>query len=215
MNLQFFSFANIAENIVMWLLGFSSVVSLSLILERYFYLKKISKESVRTLEAIEKGLATSRLEVLDDVAKSPDSILSRACLYATKHIEESGEQGLQEVFNTYTITVRPKLERSLSYLGSIGSNAPYVGLLGTVLGIMKTFHDMSQASSDAGQKVVMAGISFSLVATAAGLSVAIPSVYFFNYFHKKVQSILDALSALSELSIAYAKKRGRKNEIKV
>ena len=130
--------------------------------------------------------------------------------YALIHIEESGEKGLEEIFNTFSITLRPKMEKFLSFLGTIGSNAPYIGLLGTVLGIMKAFHDMTHATSDAGQKVVMAGISLALVATASGLAVAIPSVMFYNYFNKKVQSIFDALNAVRELCLAYAKTIGSK-----
>jgi biopolymer transport protein TolQ len=132
--------------------------------------------------------------------------MGSAAAYAVKHIETSGDKGLEEIFNTYSLTQRPKMEKYLSFLGTVGSNAPYIGLLGTVLGIMKAFHDMTIASSEAGQKVVMAGISMALVATATGLAVAIPSVIAYNYFNKKVQAIFDALNGVKELSLAFAKK---------
>lgn len=92
-------------------------------------------------------------------------------------------------------------------MATIGSNAPYIGLLGTVMGIMKAFHDLSQAS-EGGQQAVMAGISAALVATAAGLFVAIPAVLAYNYFSKQARSILQNLDLTKELCISMAKKKG-------
>lgn len=207
---QLFSMAHYADQAVLWLLVTLSILSFAIILERYFYLNKVYKDSRVMLERIEKALLENNLADVKEMAKIQDSVMGTAAAYGVKHIEQSGEKGLEEIFNTFTITLRPKMEKFLSFLGTIGSNAPYIGLLGTVLGIMKAFHDMTQASSEAGQKVVMAGISMALVATATGLAVAIPSVAAYNYFNKKVQSVFDALSAVRELCLAYAKNLGAK-----
>jgi len=207
---QLFSLAHYADQAILWLLVVLSVISLAIILERFFFLNKIYKDSQVMLEKIENALLENRLSDVRELAKVENSVMGKAAAYAVKHIEHSGDLGLEEIFNTFTITLRPKMEKFLSFLGTIGSNAPYIGLLGTVLGIMKAFHDMTQASNEAGQKVVMAGISMALVATATGLAVAIPSVAAYNYFNKKVQSIFDALSGVRELSLAYAKNLGAK-----
>ena len=207
---QLFSIAHYADQAVLWILIGLSVVSLGIILERFFFLNSIHKDSKEVLEKIELALKENRLSEIKELAKNTNSVMGKAATYALIHIEESGEKGLEEIFNTFSITLRPKMEKFLSFLGTIGSNAPYIGLLGTVLGIMKAFHDMTHATSDAGQKVVMAGISLALVATASGLAVAIPSVMFYNYFNKKVQSIFDALNAVRELCLAYAKTIGSK-----
>jgi biopolymer transport protein TolQ len=207
---QLFSLAHYADQAVLWILVLLSIVSLAIILERFFFLNKISKDSKAVLSRIESALKENRLNEVNELAKDTSTVMGQAASYAIKHIEKSGPAGLEEIFNTFTITVRPKMEKSLSFLGTIGSNAPYIGLLGTVLGIMKAFHDMTQATSDAGQKVVMAGISVALVATAAGLAVAIPSVISYNYFNKKVQSIIDALNAVRELCLAYSKNGDKK-----
>lgn len=207
---QLFSIAHYADQAVLWILIGLSVVSLGIILERLFFLNSIHKDSKEVLEKIELALKENRLSEIKELAKNTNSVMGKAATYALIHIEESGEKGLEEIFNTFSITLRPKMEKFLSFLGTIGSNAPYIGLLGTVLGIMKAFHDITHATSDAGQKVVMAGISLALVATASGLAVAIPSVMFYNYFNKKVQSIFDALNAVRELCLAYAKTIGSK-----
>ena len=84
---------------------------------------------------------------------------------------------------------RLRLERRLPFLATLGSNGPFVGLFGTVLGIIKAFHDLAATAgtAGAGASTVMAGISEALVATAIGLLVAIPAVVAFNYFSRRVR----------------------------
>jgi biopolymer transport protein ExbB len=141
------------------------------------------------------------------MSKNPDTIEGRALGYAMKHIKDSGSKGLEEAFNSYALTERPELEKFLNFLATVGSNAPYIGLLGTVLGIMKAFNDLA-SSAEAGQQTVMAGISLALVATAAGLFVAIPAVISYNYYQRQVRGVLSGLDAVKELCLAYAKKKG-------
>ncbi|MBI5328242.1 MAG: MotA/TolQ/ExbB proton channel family protein [Deltaproteobacteria bacterium] len=80
------------------------------------------------------------------------------------------------------------LERYLGMLGTIGSTAPFVGLFGTVLGIIRAFHDLA-VMEGAGPSVVADGIAEALVATAAGLFVAVPAVIAYNYFTRKINSL--------------------------
>ncbi len=81
------------------------------------------------------------------------------------------------------------LEKRLGILATFGNNAPFIGLFGTVLGVMKAFHDLG-VSNEFGVRVVMEGISQALVATALGLFVAIPCVMSYNYFVRKIKKIL-------------------------
>ena len=78
-----------------------------------------------------------------------------------------------------------KLTNNLTIISSIGSNAPYVGLLGTVVGIMITFYDIGQGG-DINPKIIMVGLALALKATAAGLVVAIPAIIFYNGLLRKV-----------------------------
>lgn len=210
MNEQLFSFAHYADQLVLMFLIGLSIISFAIIAERTIYLRSIHKDATQILRKIEAALGEKNLQEISHLVEAKNSLFTPTALYTVHHIEQFGDKGLEEIFNTFSLTLRPKLERFLSFLGTIGSNAPYVGLLGTVLGIMKAFHDMTHSTSEAGQKAVMAGISMALVATAAGLAVAIPSVAFYNYFNKKVQSIFDTLSGLKEISLAYAKSLGEK-----
>jgi biopolymer transport protein ExbB len=100
-----------------------------------------------------------------------------------------------------------KLERNLAFLGTLGNNAPFIGLFGTVLGIIRAFHELS-GNQAGGVAVVMAGISDALVATAVGLLVAIPAVVGFNYFNRRVRQSLANVDALAHVVLAQLKGEG-------
>jgi biopolymer transport protein ExbB len=91
-------------------------------------------------------------------------------------------------------------ERNLSVLATIGNNAPFIGLFGTVLGIIKAFHDLSQQATT-GAATVTSGISEALVATAIGLLVAIPAVIAFNLFQRRVKTALAEAESLKSFLV--------------
>jgi len=204
---KIFAVAHLADQVVLWILVILSILSIGMILERYFALRKVGNQSAQVRARIRMALQSNSVEDVETIAKDIDSLEGRAASYALKHMKDNGSKGLEEVFNTFSLTERPDLERFLSFLATVGSNAPYIGLLGTVLGIMKAFNDLAQAP-EAGQQTVMAGISLALVATAAGLFVAIPAVIFYNHFSKKVRGVMQGLESVKELCLAYAKKKG-------
>lgn len=201
------SVAHYLDQVVLWVLIILSILSVGMILERFVSLRKAAENSQKIRARIKMALQANSVDDFEQIARDTESLEGRAASYALRHMKDSGSKGLEEVFNTYALTERPDLERFLSFLATIGSNAPYIGLFGTVLGIMKAFNDLAQ-STDAGQQTVMAGIALALIATAAGLFVAIPAVISYNYFNKRVKSIFQSLEAVKELGLAYAKKKG-------
>jgi biopolymer transport protein ExbB/TolQ len=90
-----------------------------------------------------------------------------------------------------------KLERYLSILGTLGNIAPFIGLFGTVVGIIRAFRDLA-VSGSGGPSVVAAGISEALITTAAGLVVAIPAVIAYNYFLRRVGTVMTEIEAASK-----------------
>jgi biopolymer transport protein ExbB len=205
---KIFGIANVADQSVLYILILLSVLSIGMILERFFALRRVASESRNMRSRVRMALQTHSLEDVESLAKNPDALEGRALTMGLRYIKDHGTQGLEEVFNSFALNERPELERYLNFLATIGSNAPYVGLLGTVLGIMKAFHDLATAA-EAGQQTVMAGISSALVATATGLFVAIPAVIFYNYFQRQVRGILQNLDSVKELCLAYAKSKGK------
>ena len=206
MSEKIFSVAQYADQLVLFVLACMSVLSVGMILERFLALKSISDKSLNIRAKIKKALVGNNLAEFENLAKD-DSIEGRAAAQALHHLKSSGIPGFEEVFNTYVLNERPDLEKYLAVLATIASNAPFIGLLGTVLGIMKAFNDLAQ-TTNAGQQTVMAGISVALIATAAGLFVAIPAGMFFNFYTRKVKGILTSLECVKELGLAYAKKKG-------
>lgn len=204
---KIFAAAQVIDQAVLILLLLLSIISIGVIIERFFSLRKVAKESERVRARIKLAVGSQSLNDIEDIGRDITTIEGRAVNHALKHIKESGSKGLEEVFNSISMLERPELEKSLNFLATIGSNAPYIGLFGTVLGIMKAFNDLAQ-STDAGQQTVMAGISTALVATAAGLFVAIPAVISYNAFQKKVKSILQNMDLVKEFCLAFAKKKG-------
>lgn len=187
---------------ILWLLIVLSLISFTIIFERFFSLYSIKKSSDKINKRLKDALSTNNYEDLDYLSKDRDTLEGRALSIGIRHIRENGSDGLAESFNSFALMEKPKLERSLNFLATIGSNAPFIGLLGTVLGIMKAFKDLSGAQGNV--SVVMTGIAEALVATAVGLFVAIPAVMAYNYFQRQVKGILTNLEAVKEMCVAYA-----------
>lgn len=204
---KIFAVAHVADQAVLVLLLILSILSIGMIFERFFALRRVSAESQKVRTRIRAALQGNSVEDFEDIARDPSSLEGRAASYALRHMKDAGSKGVEELFNTYALTEKPDLDKFLGFLATVGSNAPYIGLFGTVLGIMKAFQDLA-ASPEAGQQTVMAGISSALIATAIGLFVAIPAVIFYNYYSKQVRGIMQSLESVKELCLAYSKKKG-------
>jgi biopolymer transport protein ExbB len=111
---------------------------------------------------------------------------------------QRGPQACAEAMLSAKSRLKGKLDARLAVLGTIGSNAPFIGLLGTVLGIIKAATDLT-AKDNPDPTAVMAGVFEALVATAVGLFVAIPAVIFYNYFQRKVKGTLARVDSLAHL----------------
>jgi biopolymer transport protein ExbB len=120
-----------------------------------------------------------------------------------------GPQAADKAMQSATALERSRLERWLAYLGTVGNNAPFVGLFGTVVGVVGAFDNLGHATSataSAGQaasQAVMSSISEALVATAVGIFVALPAVAFYNYFQRRIAQLLSGAEVLTNLVLAY------------
>jgi len=201
-----FKIADFSAHGILYLMGLVSVLSISIMIERYFSLRKVSAQSKELARDFRSVLANQDLNQIEALSKKSDSLEGKALGYGLNYVQKNGANGLDDIFNSFKTVERPGLEKNLNLLGTIASNAPYVGLLGTVMGIMKAFNDLALAPGQ-GNEVVMAGIGHALVSTAIGLAVAIPAVIAFNLFNKKVGMVLDNIDAARDLCLAYTKSR--------
>jgi biopolymer transport protein ExbB len=113
-----------------------------------------------------------------------------------------GSKSAAEAMEGERLRLGQLLEKRLGFLGTLGANAPFIGLFGTVLGIIHAFKDLALTEGGGGP-AVMAGIAEALVATAVGLLVAIPAVMAYNLFHRRLHTILERSQRLSRLLLTY------------
>jgi biopolymer transport protein TolQ len=187
---------------ILYLMIFLSICSVAVIIERFFYLRSMLSTSKKMAERAREALRANDLKILDDMSRNHEALEGRMLATALRYQGAKGSSGLVEVMDGFLLMERPALEKNLGFLNTLGNNAPFIGLLGTVLGVVKAFADL--AGSQGNPSVVMAGISEALVATAIGLFVAIPAVAAYNYFIKQVRLIMNSAESIKQLCIAYA-----------
>lgn len=201
-----FKIAEASAQGILYIMGLMSILSVGIMIERYFSLKKVGTSSTGVAHGFKALMASKDLDQIVKMSEDTVSLEGRALEQGLTFVKKHGASGLDELINSFKIIEKPGLEKNLNVLGTIASNAPYVGLLGTVMGIMKAFNDLATAPGQ-GNEVVMAGIAHALVSTAIGLAVAIPAVVAFNFFQKKVGLILSNIDAARDLCLAYTKSR--------
>lgn len=200
---KFFVLAQYGHDFTLYLLVILSIFSIAFIFERARTLSAALSKSEAVTKQLQETLQENSLKEFANYSPDKDSFVGKAVAYGLRHSREHGSKGLEEVFTSYSLNERPALEKYLNFLATVGSNAPFIGLLGTVFGIMEAFRAL--ATSQGEITAVMVGISDALVATAIGLIVAIPAVVAYNHFQKKVKRILQTLESAKDLCVAYAK----------
>lgn len=192
---------------VIYLLILASVFTLAVIVERGLVLIRERK----FFQGFRSGVA-DRLNQGD--VKSAEALVRKApgvaagFLLAGLARPEAGPAAVEERLAAARIEAKYQLERRLWVLGTLGNNAPFVGLFGTVLGVIKAFADLAGAEGS-GPEVVMAGLSEALIATAVGLLVAIPAVMAYNYLMKRAGELLADMDSLSRRLLAALKESSR------
>lgn len=201
MNERIFAIAHYVDQGVLYLLLSLCFLSMIMIFERFSFLKKRTSHSKMRQQELKEVLETQDYARLEKMVTNLDEVEDKAIFLSLEHFKKYNESGVEEIFRYVSQSEKPKYEKFLGFLATVGSNGPYIGLFGTVLGIMKAFNDMGASSS--GGSSVMAGISSALIATAAGLMVAIPAVLAFNFFSRQVKSIFTNLESCKELLFLY------------
>jgi len=172
---------------VLWILACLSVLSIALMLERLAY---FSSHRLPDSASLAGQLARGEFEAVRRAIGQRMGMEASVIRDALAAIPQ-GPDTVEQVIASAIARERPQYERSLSFLGTLGNNAPFIGLFGTVLGIIKAFHDLGRTvvRGSAIQQTVMTGISEALVATAVGLAVAIPAVVAFNAFNRWLKTM--------------------------
>lgn len=188
---------------VLWLLIGLSLLSVAVMAERILFFRRhaIDVESVRRKFAnlLDAGDMRGAATLLEGY----DSLETNVVLYGLRDYAR-GPEAVADLLQAAARKERARYERRLPLLATIASNAPFVGLFGTVLGIIRAFNDLSSNMADA-SGAVMSGIAEALLATAVGLLVAIPAVVAFNMLKTRVKGITDDGNLLAASLLAHLK----------
>jgi biopolymer transport protein ExbB/TolQ len=175
---------------VLYLLIILSVASVAIIAERWMFYRKHAVDADAIRKELSGNLDRGDFEAAATALRRHDALETNSVL-AGLLAYEKGPESVEDLVSGALGREKARYERRLSFLATVASNAPYIGLFGTVLGIIRAFRDLSLNMSEA-SSAVMAGISEALLATAIGLLVAIPAVVANNVFKGCVkQSVID------------------------
>ncbi len=174
---------------VMYVLIFCSILTVAVILQKLFIFRKLKKinrfallDSVKS--KVIEGDINGAIELCQKESNPYCAVLLAGLLQQGK-----GEMAVESAMERAVAEETIKLEEYTGIVGTIGNTAVYIGLFGTVIGIMRAFHDIA-TMGQGGMNTVIVGVSEALIATATGLLVAIPSVVAFNYFITRIDRIV-------------------------
>lgn len=174
----------------MYILLFCSFISVTILLERLLYYRKRARtERTEFMLKIKRALKNGNLERAKEICRDSLAPFSEV-VYSGIELHGRSEKEVSNAMEREITIETTKLERYTSIVATIGNTAVYIGLFGTVLGIIRAFHDIAAAGSG-GMAIVIGGVAEALVCTATGLFVAIPAVIAYNYFTKRVEHFIN------------------------
>jgi len=186
-----------------------SVLSIAIIIERCIYYRRRSRtKRAEFMKLVSKELDNTNIGRALGVCKDIDTPFS-SVVYSGLILHGHNEVVISNAMEREIVVETTKLEKYITVVGTIGSTAVYIGLFGTVLGIIRAFHDIS-ASGTGGISVVIDGISEALVCTASGLCVAVPAVIAYNYFVNQIKVQASAMDDFSSRFIDYMEREAAK-----
>ncbi len=203
---------NTGSQWVMWLLVILSIVSVAIIIERALALRSLRTDLTGLRRSLVEGLVDGgfvKARALMIGCRHPAALVALRGL--SRPESETTPKGAEEAMFAESVAQKRTLERRFSFLATLGANAPFIGLFGTVVGILQAFdalgHSAVGSASALAPQAVMSSISEALVATAIGLGVAIPAVVAYNSLEKVVKSALEDAEIFSREILSYLQSR--------
>lgn len=190
------------SGLVIGIMGVMSVYLMAVIIVRFNFFRKIQADSQRLLEEAKNALLKNDPKALANIRgqRASDPPI-RILISAGMSHPELGATDLAEVLAVTRMRQSERLQEGLSVFGTMAAVAPFVGLLGTVIGIVESFNSLA-SSGAAGPNVVASGVATALWATAAGLVVAIPAVVAYNVFRGKAKKMMTDMEVVSREILA-------------
>ncbi len=194
------AFTLLGSEWVLWLLVLLSILSVAVMVERGIAMSGRWVDFESAGEKLQGAIAKGDLKAARELLGEPKSPEVRVALVGLEQLPR-GITPAVEAMASARSRERLALEKHLGILGTLGNNAPFIGLFGTVIGIIKAFADLAR-NQGGGAAVVMAGIAEALVATAVGLLVALPAVVAFNVFQGRIRRTLGRVDAIAHMILS-------------
>lgn len=200
---------------VLWLLAVLSVASVAIAIERWFFYRRAAGNLHELAAGLQQRLADHGDIGAAEWLGASKSVAERVAA-AGLRLAERGPAAASRAMVSRTALEREDLDRRLAFLGTLGNNAPFLGLFGTVIGVIQAFEELGHsaaghagagATSQVASGAVMSAIAEALVATAVGIAVALPAVAAYNYLQRRVEHVLAGVEVLSNLVLAYLEGR--------
>ena len=205
------SMGSFAKGIV-FVLAIMSVYSLTVMVSKWWSLRKAQKETIKFApefsQFLEEDNLTEAIKLAESYKKSHVALVLGGALAEVKPLIQDGSVTVSDINSAERAVERnmlleiTNLKRGLAVLATVGATAPFVGLLGTTIGIINAFQGMSKSGSG-GLAAIGGGISEALATTALGLLVAIPAVWGYNYFQTKIDNLTVEMTYVSKEMIDY------------
>jgi biopolymer transport protein ExbB len=192
---------------LMWILVGLSAMSIVVMIERLLFFRGLRVNIAAMSRDLDRLLRQGSYREAVELCRASRAPEAAIVLAGLLHAD-LGPVSAEKAMNGALAIERVRLERGLTFLATLGNNAPFVGLLGTVIGVIEAFEalgkpDPTGGLAALGPQPIMTGISEALVATAVGLFVAIPAVAAYNFFNRRIQGIMASSDALSNLLLAH------------
>jgi biopolymer transport protein ExbB/TolQ len=184
----FVDFAQLGANWVLWLLIVLSVISVGVMIDRALWLRKRDTDTERFTRELRGAFERGELDRLQTKYMDDPAVPVQVGLRGLA-VRAQGAEAAAEAMHGERARWRRAADRNLIVLGTLGNNVPFVGLFGTVLGVINAFQHLAVKSAEA-EKETLSTIAEALSATAIGLLVAIPAVIAFNFFSRKVRVMM-------------------------
>jgi biopolymer transport protein ExbB len=188
-----------------------SAASLAVIIERAVALLRMRARAETVRERLVTRLREGNVKAAKQLLSGTRAAAARVAQRGLDEVETGATQeGIREAMAAQTLVERRQLEKGFVLLSTLGANAPFIGLFGTVVGVLQAFDALGSATNTASAlapQAVMGSIAEALVATAVGLGVAIPAVMAFNVFQRMVRSLTEDAEILSHEVLSFASRR--------
>jgi biopolymer transport protein ExbB len=197
------AFAMLGATWVMWLLVGLSILGLAIILDRAYFFIATRDDVVRLKASLLAKLKGGDVEGARAAMRASKSVEAQIVLAGLDAVDDGAHSAEERMGGEATLR-KLDMERNLAFLGTVGNNAPFVGLAGTVIGIVRAFAELEQTQGQVSAGL-MAQIGEALVATLIGLLVALPAVAFFNFFQRVIKARVVRGEAMGRDVLAYLK----------